>query len=66
MNSTKGRVRYQQLVGIRKRGLKAERMCWLGDLGYELGAMARNLGHARADDTANETKNVSHTTPYKL
>ena len=24
--------------------------------------MARNLGHARADDTANETKNVSHNT----
>ena len=23
-------------------------------------AMARNLGHAGADDTANETKNVSH------
>ena len=55
-------VRYQQLVGIRKRGLKADRMCWLGGLGYELGAMARNLGHARANDTTNETKNMSHNT----
>ena len=48
------------MVVIRKHGLKADQICWFGDLGYELGAMARNLGHARADDTANETKNVSH------
>ena len=30
--------------------------------GWTIIIMARDLGHARADGTANETKNVSHNT----